>query len=152
VIDGERQTLAVTLPEGAGNVQYGPGMAEAAAKVVGNKVVRGKTMLPGSTQYVVAYDIAVKDGRAAATFTAPADTTLFALYLPAEWKVEKTTGLEVGSASGAHAAGKAQLLKAKTVKAGAVLSVEISGIKPPPPPDKVDPLKDHTTDLQLPHK
>ncbi|HVT81358.1 MAG TPA: hypothetical protein VHM90_11950 [Phycisphaerae bacterium] len=145
----DRHTLSIDLPEGATNVQYGPGMAEADPRVAAGKVLRGKTMLPGSTQYIFACDLPVKDGRAAATFTAPADTTLFALYLPGEWKVEKTSGLELGNASGAHAAGKAQLLKAKAIKAGAVLSVELSGIKAPAPV-AANPAADHTTDLQLP--
>jgi hypothetical protein len=150
-VGDSRQVLSVPLPEGAINVQFGPGMAEAGAKVVNNSVVRGKTMLPGSTQYIFAYDLPVKDGKATVSFTAPADTTLFALYIPGTWTVDKMTGLEAGASSGAHAAGQKKLLKARTIKAGATVSVELSGIKPPPPPATAPgQTGDHSTDLNLP--
>jgi len=149
-VGGVRQTLAIALPAEAVNVQFGPGMAEAGPKVVNHTVIRGKTMLPGSTEYMIAYDVPVKAGRARVTFTAPADTSLFALYVPGEWTVEKTEGLEGASAGGTHATGKSQLLKAKVVKAGELLSVEFSGIKPPPPPATKPAEADHTTDLHLP--
>ena len=146
-----RQTLAIPLPDKATNVQYGPGMLEAGAKVIGNTVVRGKTMVPGSTQYVFAYDIPVKDGKAVITFTTPTDTSLFALYVPSAWTVDKATGVEVAAAGGTHSTSGAKLLKAKALKAGTPVSVELSGIQPPPPPaTQPGEMLDHSTDLSLP--
>ena len=40
-----------------------------------------------------------KGGKAALSFTAPADTTLFAMYVPGDWKVTKTSGLELAAAA-----------------------------------------------------
>jgi len=145
-----RQTLAVALPANAGNVQFGPGMAEAGAKVVDGQVVRGKTMLPGSAEYMFAYDVLVKDGKATVSFTSPADTTLFALYVPGDWKIINTTGLEIAAAGGAHAAGKAQLIKARSLKAGSVVSIELGGITVLAAATRPAETVDHTTDLHLP--
>jgi hypothetical protein len=146
-----RTTLSLPLPEGAGNVQYGPGMLEAGAKVVDKTVIRGKTMIPGSTQYIYAFDVPVKDGKAAVSFTTPVDTALFALYIPATWNVEKATNVEVAPASGNHGSNGAKLLKAKTLKAGTVVTVAFSGITPPPvPATKPGEILDHNTDLKLP--
>ena len=145
----DKRTLAVVLPAEARNVQFGPGLAEAGAKVVNGTIVRGKTMLPGSTQYVFAYDLPVKDGRAAATFTAPAETSLFAFYLPNGIKFENPRGLSPGSASGTHATENKQLLLAKGIKAGDVATVELTGIKAPPPAVKPS-ILDQTSDLNLP--
>jgi hypothetical protein len=143
-------TVSVALPAGAANVQFGPGMAEAGAKVVGGKVVRGKTMLPGSTQYVFGYDLPVVEGKAAMNLTAPADTTLFALYLPGDAKVDQMKGVEAGKAAGTHADAARQMLKAKAIKAGDEVVVALSEIKKPKPAEKpVEPME-QTTDLHLP--
>jgi hypothetical protein len=148
-VGGQRRTMTVLLPEGAMNVQMGPGFAEAGATVLSGSLVRGKTLLPGSSQFVFGYTLAARDGKVTASYTAPADTTLFALYLPQDVKVEKLTGLEVGTAGGTSGAAKRQLLKAKGVKAGETVSAELSGIKLPVVATQPEALP-QTTDLHLP--
>ena len=86
--------------------------------MLSGSLVRGKTLLPGPSQMVFGYTLAARDGKVTARYTAPADTTLFALYLPADVHVESLTGLEVGMAGGTSGAQKRQLLKAKGIKAG----------------------------------
>jgi hypothetical protein len=130
VVGGQRRTMVLPLPEGATDVQMGPGFAEAGAMVLDGALVRGKTLLPGPSQLVFGYTLVAKDGKVTASYTAPADTTLFALYVPGDVKVEKLTGLEAGSAGGTSGAAKRQLLKAKGIKAGETVSAELSGIKP----------------------
>jgi hypothetical protein len=145
------QTFALALPADAQNVQFGPGLAEAGGKVVAGKAVRGKTMLPGINQYVLAYDIPVTDGKASISFVAPADTTLFAMYVPGDAKIDSHTGLDIGKAGGTNGEAARQLLKAKTVKAGTVLTVDLSAVKvPPPPTTQATEPPDQTTDLHLP--
>jgi hypothetical protein len=153
VVDGGSRTLALPLAANATNVQFGPGLAEARAKVVNGTLIRPKAMLPGSAQYVFGYTVPVIDGKATLAFAAPADTTLFALYVPGEVKVEAAAGLETGTAGGSHADEKRQLLKARVVKAGQVLTVSLSNIQPPKPPATVTTppeLTNQTTDLNLP--
>ncbi len=112
-------------------------------------LVRGKTLLPGSSQFVFGYTLASRGGKVTASYTAPADTTLFALYLPTEVKAEQLTGLEVGTAGGTSGAAKRQLLKAKGIKAGETVSAVLSGIKLPVAATKPEPLP-ATSDLHLP--
>jgi hypothetical protein len=149
VVGGQRRTMVLPLPEGATDVQVGPGFAEAGAMVLDGALVRGKTLLPGTTQFVFGYTQAGRDGKVTASYTAPADTTLFALYLPADVKVEKLTGLEVGTAGGTSGAAKRQLLKAKGMKAGETVSAVISEIKLPVVATKPEKLP-ATSDLHLP--
>jgi hypothetical protein len=145
------QTMAIALPPGAEHVVFGPGMGEAGATVIDGHVVRGKTMLPGPRQHVWGYEIPVKDGKATLTFTAPAPTTLFALYVEGNVTVDSKEGLDVGTVGGQRAEENRTLLKAKGMKAGQVASVSLSGIKPPPPPaTKPAEVIDQTTDLNLP--
>ena len=141
--------MTVPLPEGATDVQLGPGFAEAGAMVLGGSLVRGKTLLPGSSQFVYGFTITAQDGKLIASYTAPADTTLLAFYLPGEVKVEKLTGLEVGNAGGASGAQKRQLLKAKGIKAGETVSAMLSGITAPVAATRPEALP-QTSDLNLP--
>jgi hypothetical protein len=64
-------------------------------------------------------------------FAAPADTTLFAVYVPGDAKVEKFEGLEMKKAGGMHGEEGKQLLKAAAMKNGAGAVLELSGLKPP---------------------
>jgi hypothetical protein len=141
--------MTVPLAAEATDVQMGPGMAEAGATVVQGAIVRGKTMLPGSSQYVFGYTIPPHGGKVTATFTAPADTTLFAIYFPAGIKVESLSGLELAAAGGTNASQNRQLLKAKAIKAGERVSVVFSGIKAPVAATKAATLP-QTSDLHLP--
>jgi c-type cytochrome biogenesis protein CcmF len=142
-VGGSKRTVAVTLPAGAQDVEFGQGMLEAGAKVVDGTIVRGGTMLPGPSQMVFGYTLMAKEGRATLSFVAPAPTTLFALYVPGSWKVEKVDGLEVGKASGTNGDAGSRLLKARGLKAGQVVSVELSGITVPVvKPDVVPTLPD----------
>jgi hypothetical protein len=153
VVDGEPRTLAVPLAANVTTVQFGPGLAEARAKVINNTVVRPRAMLPGSAQYVFGYTVPVVEGKATLAFATPADTTLFALYVPGEVKVEQAAGLEAGTAAGSHGDEKRQLLKAKAVKTGQVVTVSLSNIQPPKPPvaaTQPSELTNQTTDLHLP--
>ena len=149
VVGGQLRTMTLRLPEEAMQVELGPGFAEAGAQAVDHTIIRGKTMLPGTTQYVFGYTIVAKDGKVTASFTAPTDITLFALYLPKDIKVETLTGLELAQASGTNATQNRQLLKAKSVKAGQTLSAVLTGIKMPVAATKPEVLP-QTSDLHLP--
>jgi hypothetical protein len=151
VVNGEMQTVAIALSSNVSSVQLGAGFAEARAKVVNNTLIRSKAMLPGSNRYVFGYQVPVVDGKASLSFNTPVDTTLFAVYLPGEIKIEQATGLEAGASGGTHADEKRQLLKAKSVTPGQVLTVQLSNIQPPKPVLKDNPaLTDQSTDLNLP--
>lgn len=143
----DSRIFAIPLPAEARDVQFGPGMAEAGAKVVGHDAVRGKTMLPGMAQYVLGYTVAPKSGgKVTVTFAAPADTGLFALYLPGDVKIESSDGLETSKASGTNGQQNRQLLVARSVTADKTLTVTISGLKLVPKAELVP----QTTDLNLP--
>ena len=133
-VDGVAQTFAIVVPSNAENVMMGPGMAEAGAKVINGKLVRGKTLLPGPREYIFGYDVVIKEGKAALSFTAPGPTTLFALYAPGDSKVESKEGLDLGVAGGQQAEEARHLLKTHNMKAGQTVSVQLSGLKMPPPP------------------
>ena len=148
-VGGTKRTMTMPLAAEATDVQLGPGFAEAGATVVEGAIVRGKTMLPGAAQYVFGYTIPPRGGKVTATFTAPADTTLFAMYFPAGVKVESISGLELATPGGTNAAQNRQLLKARAIKAGETVSVVFSGIKAPVAATKAATLP-QTSDLHLP--
>jgi hypothetical protein len=141
-VGGRMRTVAVTLPAGARDVQFGQGMLEAGAVLVDGVLVRGGAMLPGAAQCVFGYTMPTSGGRAKVSFVAPAKTTLFVLYVPGDWKVEKVDGLEVGQASGSKGDAGQRLLKAKALKAGQVVSVELSGVAVAPEKKEVPALPD----------
>lgn len=143
-------TLTIELPAGARDVTFGPGLAEAGVQVKGNIITRGKTMLPGSAQYVFGYTLPVVNGTASISLTAPADTTLFAFYMPETVKVEHTAGIAANAASGTHALEGRQLLKAKSVKAGQVITVDLSNIALAPQPTTAPSINDLPNGIHAP--
>jgi hypothetical protein len=144
---GESRIMTIPLPANARDVQFGPGMAEAGAKVVNNAAVRGKSMLPGPARYVLGYTVASQSGgKLTVTFTAPADNGLFALYVPGDVNIDSAEGLDIGLAGGTNGQQNRRLLKARSVKAGQTLTVTLSNLKLVP---KEEPLP-QTTDLNLP--
>lgn len=123
----EYEIFSLTLPPGATDILFGPGMLEAGAKAADGTIVRPGPMLPGSTEYVFGYTVPVVDGKATLIFTAPADTTLFALYPPVGAKVLKLEGLEKGK-SGMPGGNGALILKGRNHKAGALAKVTLTDI------------------------
>ncbi|HUO09481.1 MAG TPA: hypothetical protein VM008_14325 [Phycisphaerae bacterium] len=145
-------TLTLELPKNATNIQLGQGLAEANPTITGTTITRGKPMLPGPTEYDCGYTLPVTAGKASLTFTLPADTTLFALYLPSDIHVDTCVGLTPSSSSGKAGLEGRQLLVGKHLNAGQVITLDLSGITPPPAPPKATPAQpaDEQTHLNLP--
>jgi len=144
-------TLTIPLPPNAQNVGLGQGLAEANPTLANGTVTCGKPLLPGSTEYVFGYTVPVTNGAAELSFTPPADTKLFALYIPATFHVDKSVGLTVKDASGQVGSQGRKLVVGKDLKAGQVVSVSLSGITPPPAPVAPTTLPDEgKTTLHLP--
>ena len=141
-------TLTAELPVDAREILLGPGLAEAGAIISGHTITRGKTMLPGSTQYVFGYTVPVTHGEATLTFKTPADTTLFALYMPGGFEAAAMTGL---TAEAQPEPGR-QLLKARKVKSGDVLAVNLTHIAVAPPPATQPSINDLPNGIHLPAK
>ncbi|MGN6369247.1 MAG: hypothetical protein ACTHN5_13380 [Phycisphaerae bacterium] len=145
-------TLALQLPPNATHIELGQGLAEANPTITGTTITRRKPMLPGPTEYDCGYTLPVTDGKASLAFTLPADTTLFALYLPASIHVDSSTGLTLSASSGKYGLEGRQLLVGKSLKAGQTLTVDLSNISPPPAAPEhpaTRPAEQHTN-LNLP--
>lgn len=144
-------TLSLPLPPNAQQVVLGQGLAEANPTITNAAITRGKSMLPGLTEYDFGYTVPVSKGAADLSFTLTADTKLFALYLPDQFHVDKCVGVVTSGNSNQTGLQGRQLLVGKGLKAGQVVSVSLSGIEAPPPPPvaTTQPVEDHTT-LSLP--
>jgi hypothetical protein len=149
---GEKNvTLAIQLPSNAQDVVLGQGLAEANPTIANGTITRGRAMSPGSTEYDFGYMLPVTNGTATLTFTAVAPTTLFAIYMPATFHVEKCVGVETKDSSGKYGIAGRQLVVGKNLKPGQVVSVSVSGITAPVPlPVAATQPADEKTTLQLP--
>ena len=129
-------TLTLHLPANAQNIVLGQGLAEANSTIANiNTITRAQThVASGPTEYDFGYTLPVTDGTAhTLTFTLPADTTLFALYLPASFKIEKKPSDSPPPPPAANTARRRrfrQLLVGKHLKAGEQLTVEASAASP----------------------
>lgn len=130
--DNKRTTLSLQLPPGAQNVELGGSFDQEASSLVDGKLITSSALFPGRSEFRLGYFVPVKDGNLELPISAPATVGTLVVFLPADDAKVTATGLSGGDPVDMGGQGKVRMFRGQNIQPGAVASLSIKGIKPPP--------------------
>jgi hypothetical protein len=91
---GKRATFTLPLPQGATNITLSGGFHDCCVNTDGGKLTNTMALIPGVTQYQVAYSVPAKDGKATLTAAAPAPVKQMMVFVRGEHPSVVAQGME----------------------------------------------------------
>ena len=124
--DGKRSTIAIPIPDGATNIEFGEGLHGCCVKTENGKLVNTMALTPGTSQISFSYVVPVDSAKATIAVTAPTDVKHMMLFMSDSGTPVSVAGLddlglrEMGKS-------KTRMFKGADLKAGhqTVLTVAI---------------------------
>lgn len=126
--DGHRETISLTIPGGAQNVEVSG--LQGFAKTNDGRIVNTQPLMPGPATVTLLYFLPAQDGQVSFKATAPAPVQRMMLMSPANAAVLKVTGLE---SSGVSDLGRGPMAVYGANNLAAGSTVEVTAILPAAP-------------------
>jgi hypothetical protein len=133
--DGKRTTFAIDLPTAAKDVQLGGAFHECCVKVENGKVTNSMALVPGTTEYQLAYILPADNGNVVLTSTAPAKQDSLMIFVPDDGSKVTTEGLQSGAMD--MGGGKTRYYTAGGLATGQSVKLAIDGVRAPAAPTAV---------------
>ena len=115
--DGKRGTIAIPIPDGATNIEFGEGLHGCCVKTENGKLVNTMALVPGTSQISFSYVVPASSAKATIAVTAPTDVKHMMLFIGDNGTPVSVAGLED---LGLREMGKAKtrMFKGADLKAG----------------------------------
>lgn len=125
--DGKRRTISFPLPAGATDVKLSGALHDCCVTTEDGKILDSMALIPGVSQYRIAYTLPVKAGKADLAFTTIAPVKHLMIFVPDDGSVISAEGIgspQVTDMGG----GKTRFFRGTDVAAGAAVKLNVSGI------------------------
>lgn len=146
---GKSQTVfSLPLPPGAHDVHIMSGFGAAEMTIEEGQIVNRTGMVPGQSQYQIAYALPVRDGSVHLPLASPAIQKNVAVLVPDDGTTVDAAGLTAAGTTDMGPGNKVRLFKAADIPAGTDLKVNVSGFEAvqPPAADKATDPAAHLTE------
>jgi hypothetical protein len=124
--DNKRTTQTFLLPADATDVQLAGGFHDCCTKIEQGKVINSMALVPGTSQYRIAYTIPVSSGAATIAIKTSAPVAHLMIFAPDDGAKVSAEGVESGVANMGR--GNTRYFKASNVEAGKEIKLSLSNI------------------------
>jgi hypothetical protein len=124
--DGKRSTIALPIPDGATNIEFGDGLHGCCVKTEDGKLVNTMALVPGSTTISFGYVVPATSSQAKIAVTAPTSVKHMMLFVSDTGTPVTVAGLDDAGVRN-MGEGKARMFKGTDLKAGhqSILTVAV---------------------------